>query len=142
MIEVRPAREGGELAAALALRHAVFVEEQGVAHAEELDGRDEEALQLVAIEERDVVGTCRLLVPGQDVHLGRLAVAASARRRGIGRRLLAEAERVARERGARRIVLHAQAYTVALYEAAGYVTRGATFMEAGIAHVTMERELA
>ena len=44
-VDVRLARDADELRAALALRHAVFVDEQGVPLADELDGRDDEALQ-------------------------------------------------------------------------------------------------
>jgi hypothetical protein len=73
-----------EVEAALALRRAVFCDEQGVPLADELDGRDGEATHLVALDGATVVGTCRLLSEqGATVRLGRLAVAAEARRRGI-----------------------------------------------------------
>jgi predicted GNAT family N-acyltransferase len=76
------------------------------------------------------------------VRLGRLVVAAAHRRRGIASALLAEAGQVARAEGATTIVLHAQTYACPLYAAAGYRSRGEPFMEAGIEHVAMERELA
>ena len=142
MIEVRPARNGPEVRAAIALRHEVFVYEQGVDAAEEHDGRDEEATHLVALDEGAVVGTCRLLVDGDVVKLGRLAVAAAHRRLGVAAHLLTEGERWARERGGARIVLHAQTYARALYAAAGYRAIGGTFVEAGIEHMRMERHLA
>ncbi len=142
MIEVRPALDEHEARAAIALRHAVFVDEQGVGVREEDDGRDGEAVHLVALHDGVVVGTCRLLADGEVVKLGRLAVAAPQRRRGIAGRLLIEGERWAREHGAARIILHAQTYTRSLYAAAGYRAVGAAFMEAGIEHVRMERSLA
>jgi len=142
VIEVRPAGDGREVRAAIALRHGVFVDEQGVDAAQEHDGRDEEATHLVALRESALVGTCRLLVDGDVVKLGRLAVAAPHRRRGVAARLLAEGERWAREHGSARIVLHAQSYARTLYVAAGYGADGDTFMEAGIEHVRMERSLA
>lgn len=141
MIEVRAAHDEREVRAAIALRHAVFVDEQGVDAHEEHDGRDGEATHLVALHDGAVVGTCRLLADGAAVRLGRLAVAAPQRRRGIAGKLLAEGEHWARGRGAARIVLHAQAYARALYVAAGYRAVGVTFMEAGIEHVRMERSL-
>lgn len=142
MIEVRPASDGREVRAAIGLRHEVFVAEQGVDAADEHDGRDEDATHLVALREGAVVGTCRLLADGEVVKLGRLAVAAPHRRRGVAARLLTEGERWAREHGSVRIVLHAQHYARALYAAAGYQAVGDTFMEAGIEHVRMERSLA
>ena len=45
-----------------ALRRAVFVEEQGVSLAEEVDGRDGEALHFLAIADGAPVGTARILV--------------------------------------------------------------------------------
>jgi predicted GNAT family N-acyltransferase len=142
MIHVREVRNDAEHAAAMAIRRAVFVEEQDVPVELELDGRDDDAVHLVAVRDGDVVATCRLLEVGATVHLGRLAVDASARRQGIAALLLRDAERWARARGARRLALSAQTYATPLYTCAGYVAVGEPYMEAGIEHVDMELELA
>jgi predicted GNAT family N-acyltransferase len=142
VIEVRPARDDAELSAALALRHEVFVVEQRVPVADELDGRDDRALHLVAVEEGAVVATCRLLADGATMKLSRMAVAAAARRRGIASALLREAEDHAREHGAQRLALSAQTDAVGLYERAGYSAYGGRFMDAGIEHLMMEKRLA
>ncbi|MCW3046262.1 MAG: GCN5-related N-acetyltransferase [Solirubrobacterales bacterium] len=142
MIEVRAARDDEELSAALAVRHAAFVVEQHVPVADELDGRDDRALHLVAIEEGTVVATCRLLPDGATVKLSRMAVAASARRRGMASALLHEAEERARTQGAQRIALSAQTDALGLYERAGYTAYGRRFMDAGIEHLMMEKRLA
>jgi predicted GNAT family N-acyltransferase len=141
VIDVRPARGEAELRAAMAIRHDVFVVEQHVPPAEEYDGRDDEALHLVAIEDGTVVATCRLLADRDTVKLGRMAVAASARRRGIALRLLAEAEARARALGGRRIALAAQTGALPLYERAGYRAYGERFQDAGIEHLMMEKDL-
>ena len=139
--DVRRARGEREMAAALALRHEVFCVEQGVPEHEELDGRDHEALHLVAVSDGQLLGVCRLLLVGTTAQFSRLAVRASARRRGIASALLEAAEAEARVAGARRLVLHAQTYARELYELAGYRARGRLFMEAGIEHVAMEKLL-
>ena len=108
----------------------------------EIDGRDDEAIHLVAVEGGSVIGTCRLLFDGATCKLGRLVVARDARRRGIGGRLLALGEEEAREAGAERIVLNAQTRARGVYRAAGYSEQGDRFMEVGIEHVRMERPLA
>ena len=141
-MEIRLARDDAERAAALALRHDVFVVEQHVPLADEVDGRDAEALHLVAVDRDEVVGTCRLLAAGETVKLGRMAVARAARRRGIASRLLQECEARARALGARRIALSAQTDALALYERAGYESYGERFMDAGIEHLMMEKRLA
>jgi predicted GNAT family N-acyltransferase len=142
VIEVRPARDEVEVDGALALRRDVFCVEQGVSLDDELDGRDGDALHLVVVE-RDgaVVGTCRLLVEGCDIKLGRMAVARAHRGRGLAQALLAEAEARARELGGERIVLGAQLTAQALYERTGYVPYGEVFLDAGIEHVMMAKGL-
>jgi predicted GNAT family N-acyltransferase len=139
--DVRLARGEDEMAAVLALRHEVFCEEQGVPVREEVDGRDRDAMHLVAIRGDTVLATCRLLFVGPTVQFSRLAVRSSARRSGVATALLERADEEARKGGARRMVLHAQTYARSLYEAAGYEPRGKIFMEAGIEHVAMEKYL-
>ena len=137
--EVREAQGEQEMAAVLEIRHEVFCEEQGVPEREELDGRDSEAMHLVAVSNSQVLATCRLLFVGPTVQFSRLAVRRSARRRRIATALLERADQEARAAGARRLVLHAQTYARSLYEAAGYEPRGRIFMEAGIEHIAMEK---
>jgi predicted GNAT family N-acyltransferase len=140
-IEIRRHHGEQEMAQLLRLRHDVFCGEQGVPQREELDGRDDEAVHLVAVEDGRVLATCRLLFVGTTVQFSRLAVARDARRRRIATRLLALADEETRAGGARRLVLHAQTYARSLYDAAGYEPRGRVFMEAGIEHVAMEKLL-
>jgi predicted GNAT family N-acyltransferase len=141
-VEVREARSDDEVAAALALRSRVFCEEQGVSFEADQDGRDHEATHIVAVDEGDVIGTCRLLFRGPVARLGRLAVESERRGDGIAAAILREADRVAAEAGAESIALHAQTYAQSLYEHAGYREYGPTFVEEGIEHVAMEKRLA
>jgi len=141
-VEVRPARDRAEIDQALALREQVFCVEQGVAPAADRDGLDDVAIQVVAIESGHVIGTCRVLVEGEIGRLGRMAVEAGARGRGLGAAILAAAEQSARDAGARQMRLHAQRYIEDMYAAAGYRPYGEPFMDEGIEHVAMERPLA
>jgi predicted GNAT family N-acyltransferase len=140
--EVRRVRGEEEMAAVLALRHDVFCVEQGVPEREELDGRDGEAMHLVAVADGRLLGTCRLLFVGPTVQFSRLAVRRDARRNGIASALLQRADEETEAGGARRLVLHAQTYARALYDAAGYEPRGRIFMEAAIEHIAMEKRLS
>jgi len=143
VIEIRRAAGSGELQAALALREQVFCAEQGVSEAGDRDGRDHEAVQLVAVEDAGVVvGTCRVLVENGDAKFGRLAVRHDRRGHGVGARLLAHAEREAADLGARRMGLAAQTHAMGIYERAGFAAYGATFDDEGIPHRAMEKSLA
>ena len=139
--EVRKVRTRKELDAAMALRYEVFCIEQGVPSQEERDGRDFDALHLIAVGDEQLLGTCRLVFVGATVQFSRLAVVSWARRQGIATALLRSADAETLARGANRLVLHAQTYARSLYEAAGYLARGREFTEAGIEHVAMEKVL-
>ncbi|MBI4328995.1 MAG: exonuclease subunit SbcD [Chloroflexi bacterium] len=140
-LTMRVAASLDERKGAFALRQKVFVEEQGISPKEEWDGRDEEAVLVVAFLEGRVVGTGRLLMEGGQARIGRMAVEAELRRRGIGAKVLALLEEEARQRGLRRAVLHAQTYVKDFYAARGYKEEGETFLEAGIEHVAMTKDL-
>lgn len=140
-LEIRRADGRAEMDALLDLRDRVFCVEQGVPKREEIDGRDNDAIHLVALRAGRVVGTCRLLFVDRTVQLSRLAVEPDVRREGVATALLREADREAAAARARRIVLHAQTYARELYTADGYEPRGRTFVEAGIEHIAMEKRL-
>jgi predicted GNAT family N-acyltransferase len=124
------------------LRVRVFVDEQGVDPGEELDQLDEQSLQIVGLDETGVIATCRLRdLGGGEWKLERMVVDRRLRGRGVGARLLAGAEREARERSAAEMVLHAQRHAESFYAANGYVSEGDTFLEAEIEHVRMRKAL-
>jgi predicted GNAT family N-acyltransferase len=142
VIEIRPIAGDDELAAALDLRERVFCGEQGVTLEGDRDGRDGEALQLVALDDGAVVATCRVLFDGGVARFQRLCVTPRSRRRGLAARMLAAAEEAARDREATRMDLHAQTAALGLYERAGYTAYGAPFDDEGIEHLAMEKRLA
>jgi predicted GNAT family N-acyltransferase len=141
-LEVRDARTPAEVEDALRLRERVFSGEQGVAAEADRDGRDGEALHLVAVDGDRVIGTCRLVFEGRVAKLGRMVVERPLRGRGVGASILKEAERAAREAEVERIVLHAQLPAKSLYARQGFEERGVAFVEEGIPHVAMEKQFA
>jgi predicted GNAT family N-acyltransferase len=139
---VRATRDATEIEAAMDLRVRVFVGEQGVDPEEEVDDLDRESVQIVGVDDTGVIATCRLReLGGGEWKLERMAVDRRVRRNGVGGRLLAGAEREARERGATEMLLNAQRRAESFYAAHGYVAEGDTFLEAQIEHVRMRKEL-
>jgi predicted GNAT family N-acyltransferase len=139
---VRRAATPPEIAGARALRIEVFVGEQGVPEELELDALDAAAVHAVALNGAEVVGTGRLVhLSDRDVQIGRMAVRASFRRRGVGSQILRLLEDEAREMGAAQVVLHAQSYVSAFYRGLGYQEEGLPFFEAGIEHILMRKTL-
>ncbi|MFN6977590.1 MAG: GNAT family N-acetyltransferase, partial [Gemmobacter sp.] len=72
----------------LALRRAVFTLEQGVSVADEIDGRDGEAVHLLARRDGVPVGTARILIAEGTGKIGRVCVLAGERGKGIGAALV------------------------------------------------------
>jgi predicted GNAT family N-acyltransferase len=138
-ITIRWARDEQDVSGAFALREAVFYGEQHVPLQEELDQLDRDAQHLVALDPdgRSVIGTLRLLSFGEEAKIGRVAVAADRRRRGIAARMLQIALARAHEQGFARVRLAAQVAAVELYEQAGFAVESEQFEEAGIPHVWM-----
>ena len=126
---------------ALALRERVFVGEQGVSPSEEHDGRDAEATHLVATLGGRTVGCARLRALEATAKVERVAVEATLRGHGLGRRLMEAIEAEARAQGLAEGVLNAQIDVVDFYERLGWERVGKTFVEAGIVHLRMEKRL-
>jgi predicted GNAT family N-acyltransferase len=116
------------------IRRAVFIEEQRIAEADEWDGEDAASIHVLARLNRDPVGTGRMNPAGK---IGRIAVLAGVRGRGIGSRILRRLLHEARRRGIREPYLYSQVQAVPFYERLGFERRGDEFDEAGIPHVRM-----
>ena len=131
-----------ELEAAIAVRFRVFVDEQSIPPEEELDEADATATHAVAIYQGKVVGTGRVVWQDDGSALiGRMAVDAQWRRKGIGGQILNFLEEQARSQGLSLSVLHAQEYVKSFYAAHGYQQHGDTFLEVDIPHVEMRKNL-
>jgi predicted GNAT family N-acyltransferase len=140
MIHVRVADYEADRDALMAVRFAVFVSEQHVPADIEVDAEDPACVHVLACDDAEPVGTARIdFAAGGKI--GRLAVLAAQRRRGIGSALMDFVHRLAERRGLARVWCHAQVAAVPFYERLGYRATGPRFVEAGIDHVKMEREL-
>ncbi len=131
-----------ELESAFEVRRQVFVEEQGISEDLELDEYDQEALHMVVIGEKMIIGTARVrfLVSGQ-AKLERMAVLKHFRRRGIGSGIISFLTEELRNRQIKQVVLHAQYAVVVFYMSCGFEELGLPFWEAGIKHIKMHRSI-
>jgi ElaA protein len=131
-----------DIAACRALRRRVFIEEQGVSEADEIDDLDGEAIHLLAVVADRPVGTARLLLQGDTGKIGRVCVLAEARGADIGAALIrAAVADLAAMPGISRAKLGAQVHAVGFYERLGFAAVGPVYMDAGIEHRNMVLEL-
>ena len=121
------------------VRIAVFVVEQGVPEDIERDEFDAVSRHAIARDAAStVVATGRLLPDG---HIGRMAVAAPLRAKGVGGAVLEALVAEAVRAGLAEVALNAQVHALAFYRRHGFVEYGDVFMEAGIPHRAMRRTL-
>lgn len=141
-----------DMAAIYALRHEVFVVGQDVPVELERDDLDQGAVHAVALDGDRVIGTGRLVrgridevnrhEPDESLGtIGRMAVAPDARGTGSGRALLDLLVERARVGGLKQVELHAQLHARGFYERAGFEPFGDVYLEAGIEHLGMRKEL-
>src|SRR5262249_30225338 len=117
------------------VRTAVFVDEQSVPPPLEWDGLDDDCLHVLAEDSHGPpIGTGRLLPDG---HIGRMAVIAAWRGRGVGGAILSELLCCAAGQGLTEVVLNAQTHAVGFYARYGFSAEGAAFLDAGIEHRRM-----
>ncbi len=127
-----------DLATCLALRRRVFIEEQGVSEADEVDGLDPVALHLLAMQDATPVGTARILLDGAVGKIGRVCVLEEARGLGLGAALIRAAVAELRAMpGVAKAKLGAQVHALGFYERLGFEPVGPVYMDAGIPHRDM-----
>ena len=135
----------GQLSAAelyelLRFRQHIFVVEQRSPYPD-LDGLDHDAWHLSLRAEGGLAGYLRL-VPASDppptMRIGRVAVAAALRRRGLGGSLMREALRFCGAHyPASDIALSAQTHQVPFYQHFGFVIASDPYDDFGVLHVDM-----
>ncbi len=135
------------MAQACAIRTTVFVHEQGVPPDEEIDEHDRtdrEAVHVIARDDAgEPIGAGRYYrTEPSTVRIGRMAVLASHRGRGVGAFVLAALLSEAEKRGYDRAHLHAQTHAREFYIKNGFIDDGEQLWDAGILHQPMTRKLA
>ena len=126
------------------IRFEVFVTEQNVPSHEELTGQEDEFIHFIAQDttSEEYIGTALYeVIDDQTIHIRRVAVSQSHRKQGIGQMLIDYIEQFARTKGFKVSELDAQVQAIPFYEKLGYVVDSDVFLDAGIEHRTMKKDL-
>jgi len=108
---------------------------------EELEAEKENML-IAAFEDDDILGCCMLVEKDRDTaRLRQMAVLNNLQGKGVGSAILQFAENLARDRGYKKIMMHARKNTAEFFEKCGYKVSGAEFIELTIPHYQMIKEL-
>ncbi|AVK60888.1 GNAT family N-acetyltransferase [Lactobacillus sp. CBA3605] len=124
---------------ALMIRRAVFIAEQKITPALELDTVTPATWHYVLYNDAgQAVATARMTpVTDQQLHIQRVATLKAARGHGYAQAILQRMMMDGRQQGAQRLVLGAQVSAQSFYAQLGFEPQGAPFVEAGLAHQTM-----
>ena len=127
------------------IRFAVFVQEQHVSEDLERDSLDADPSQVVHVLAQtasgEAIGTARLLLEVPMPRIGRMAVLRAWRGKGVGTAMLEFLCADAKARGYHHVRLNSQTHATPFYYKQGFLSHGSGFLEAGIPHLEMRREL-
>ncbi len=86
---------------------------------------------------------CCMLVPLEHgtIQLRQMAVLSGLQGKGIGRTIMQFAENLSRDKGFKRIIMHARDTAVGFYQKQGYEKKGDMFTEVSIPHYVMEKSI-
>ncbi len=131
-----------DLAVCRTLRRTVFIEEQGVSEADEVDGLDDTCLHVLAREGDDPIGAARVHIQGGTAKIGRVCVLPPGRGRGIGGEIIGFIlTHLRADPQITQAKLGSQIAAMSLYSRAGFRPVGERYMEAGLEHQDMEHTL-
>ena len=126
----------------LKLRDDILRKPLGLSFSEDELTEEKEHLLIGAYEDDQMLGCCMLVEEdSQTVRLRQMAVINDLQGKGIGRALMQFAENLSRDRGYKKITMHARKHAIGFYEKMGYKTRGNEFVEITIPHYIMEKDL-
>jgi ribosomal protein S18 acetylase RimI-like enzyme len=104
--------------------------------------KEKDEILIGAFEEEKMLGCCMLIiVDSSTVRLRQMAVLNNLQGKGIGRALTQFAENIARDRGFKKIIMHARKSAAGFYEKLGYQVCSDEFEEVTLPHYEMEKKL-
>lgn len=133
-----------DLKVALSIRKEVFVKEQNVPLEDEFDEFDtlnEHSEHILVYYNEKPVGTGRVRWIDDIGKLERICILKPYRKFGLGKVIVKALEEIAEEKGLFQVKLHGQTHAEDFYRKLGYQTSLSMFMEDGIPHVLMTKEL-
>lgn len=108
---------------------------------EELENEKNDIL-IAAYEDEKMLGCCILSpVDNSTVRLRQMAVQGNLQGKGIGASIMSFVENLARDKGYKKVYMHARNTAIGFYEKFGYKINGQEFQEINIPHHIMEKRI-
>ncbi|NNP77615.1 GNAT family acetyltransferase [Acinetobacter sp. Ac_3412] len=120
------------------IRTLVFIQEQGIAEADEWDEQDAISQHFVIYDQDQPIATARLL---QNNSVGRVAVLKAYRGQGLGQMIMLDIIAFAKQQERAFLHLSSQVHAMSFYQQLGFVVQGDEYDECGIPHIEMRMPL-
>jgi len=126
----------------LELRYAILREPLGLGFNEEELQKEKDYLHIASFEDDELLGCCMLVeVNRNTLQLRQMAVKDNLQRKGIGASIIYFAEKLSKDKGYKKIMMHARDSAIGFYEKFGYIVKGEPFIEVNVPHHVMEKLL-
>ena len=127
---------------ALKIRYKVFVDEQKVPVDLEIDELESMCMHGVIYDSSKAIATIRIYpLKSTEYKIQRVAVLSDYRSKGVGRLLMQEVENKIKRKNNQRLILDSQNKAIPFYKKLGYKISSSEFMDAGIPHHRMTKEI-
>ncbi len=126
----------------VALREEILRRPLGLIYTNEDLDPDKVDILIGAFDDGRILGCCILRDEGGgNIRLRQMAVRNNQQGKGIGQQIMRFAETVARDKGYKKLTMHARDTAIGFYEKQGYKVIGEGFLEVTIPHHKMEKLL-
>ncbi len=130
-----------EYKSAVSLRERILRAPFGLSFSEAELLAEKSHIQIVGLNDTEVIATAVLLPEGQHCKMQRVVVKEDLVSTGIGSKMMAFCEDLAKKHGFKTIYCHARDSAVSFYLKNGYVAEGDYFNEDTIPHLKMRKQL-
>ncbi|MBL0181454.1 MAG: GNAT family N-acetyltransferase [Chitinophagaceae bacterium] len=124
------------------LRNDILRQPLGLSFTEDELAKEKEDILIGAFDDDEMLACCMLTKTDNNcLRLRQMAVQNNLQGKGIGASMMNFAETVARDKGFKKLVMHARKTALGFYEKLGYRVVGDEFTEVTIPHYVMEKNL-
>ncbi len=124
------------------LRNDILRQPLGLSFDADELAREKEDILIGAFDDDEMLACCLLTkMDDKCLRLRQMAVQNNLQGKGIGASMMNFAETVARDKGYKKLVMHARKTVMGFYEKLGYKAVGDEFTEVTIPHFVMEKSL-
>ncbi len=124
------------------LRNDILRQPLGLSFTEDELAKEKEDILIGAFDDDEMLACCLMTkMDNQSLRLRQMAVQNNLQGKGIGASMMNFAETVARDKGYKKLSMHARKTALGFYEKLGYRVVGDEFTEVTIPHFIMEKNL-